>query len=50
MILYVLLHGTTPWEIQDKARLLEKVGKPYQINKDLSEDTKDFIKRTLNAR
>jgi|688.fasta_scaffold1040597_1 hypothetical protein len=50
MILYVLLHGTTPWEFQDKAGLLEKVGKPYQINKDLSEDTKDFIKRTLNAR
>ena len=43
MILYVLLHGITPWEFQDKAGLLEKLGKPYQINKELSEDIKDFI-------
>lgn len=50
MILYVLLHGALPWEFQDKAGLLDKVGKPYHINKELSEDTKDLLKRTLTAR
>lgn len=47
MILYVLLHGTFPWEYANKNEFLERVGKPYTINKELSEDVKEFLKRTL---
>lgn len=50
MILYVLLHRNMPWEFDNKEELLEKIGSPFQINKELSEDVKDFLKRTLTTR
>jgi hypothetical protein len=40
MILYVLLHGNFPWEYSSKAEFLEKVSKPFTINKELSEEVK----------
>jgi len=48
VILYELLHGSTPWECKNEKELLEKVARqPICFGKNLSDDVKDFIRKCL---
>lgn len=48
VIFYRMLHGQTPWTGLSWIDLLQNIKKrPLQIKKDLSETTKDFLRKAL---
>jgi serine/threonine protein kinase len=48
VLFYEMLHGRTPWEPAAEKELLDKMLKQnYTLNRNLSEDLKDFIKKCL---
>jgi serine/threonine protein kinase len=49
-MLYEMLHGKAPWESSTEKELLEKINKQnYTLNRRLSEDLKDFIRKCLSS-
>ena len=48
IIIYELLHGTTPWEARSEEDLKRQIMKQtFTINRNCSEDLKDFIRKSL---
>lgn len=48
VILYEMLHGKAPWSSSTEKELIEKMGKqPVTFARNISEDTKDFIRKCL---
>lgn len=48
VMLYEIVHGKAPWQSTTEKDLIEKIKRQtYTINKNLSEDLKDFIRKCL---
>lgn len=47
-IFYEMLHGKTPWSASTEFQLIKSIEeKPLVVRQDLSEETKDFLMKTL---
>ena len=48
LIYYEMLHGRTPWPAKNELQLVTGIySKPVTFGKDISDKSKDFIKRCL---